>query len=240
MKLNPIKLALTLLLCFCLFGCQNSNKITEQEAYHLKDSISIHSHSIRDTFKFSKSEFKSIAENHPEINLYPPLHPDIAYKNNDKGFNSETGQDVYFTIYTYHLEKNNRNAEQFRTKLIEAFHKVNSIHGLYKRGGSFFGHQKARIAAYAEFSIYNFRERKPTLKDLKKNKTNYIVSLKVSFEKGIVKMVNTPEKAKTLLLEDIYLEISQLEKLIDNDIMLEAVRDFEQKYYNYKNVDLIW
>ena len=48
------------------------------------------------------------------------------------------------------------------------------------------------------------------------------------------------EKAKTLLLEDIYLEISQLEKLIDNDIMLKAIRDFEQLHYNYDNIDLIW
>ena len=229
-----------LMLCCCLFGCQNFNKNTEQKAYHLKDSISIHSHSIRDTFKFSKAEFKSIVDNHPEINLQPPLHPEIAYQNNDKGFNSETGQDVYFTIYAYNLEKHNHNREQFRTKLIEAFHKVNSIHGLYKRGGSFFGHQKARIAAYAEFDVYSYRKRKPTLEDLKKNKTKYIDSLKVCFEKGIVKMVNTPEKAKTLLLEDIYLEISQLEKLIDNDIMLKAIRDFEQRHYNYDNIDLIW
>jgi len=231
---------LSVLLLCCLFGCQNSKKNTEQQTNHLKDSVLIHSHSIRDTFKFSKAEFKSILENHPEINLHPPLHPEIAYQNNDKGFNSETGQDVYFTIYAHNLEKHNHNKEQFRTKLIEAFHKVNNIHGLYKRGGSFFGHQKARIAAYAEFDVYSYRNRKPTLKDLKKNKTNYIDSLKVCFEKGIVKMVNTPEKAKTLLLEDIYLEISQLEKLIDNDIMLKAIRDFEQLHYNYDNIDLIW
>ena len=231
---------LSVLLLCCLFGCQNSKKNNVQNANHLKDSVLIHSHSIRDTFKFSKAEFKSILENHPEINLHPPLHPEIAYQNNDKGFNSETGQDVYFTIYAHNLEKHNHNKEQFRTKLIEAFHKVNNIHGLYKRGGSFFGHQKARIAAYAEFDVYSYRNRKPTLKDLKKNKTNYIDSLKVCFEKGIVKMVNTPEKAKTLLLEDIYLEISQLEKLIDNDIMLKAIRDFEQLHYNYDNIDLIW
>ena len=231
---------LSVLLLCCFVWMSKFKKNNVQNANHLKDSVLIHSHSIRDTFKFSKAEFKSILENHPEINLHPPLHPEIAYQNNDKGFNSETGQDVYFTIYAYNLEKYNHNREQFRTKLIEAFHKVNSIHGLYKRGGSFFGHQKARIAAYAEFDVYSYRNRKPTLKDLKKNKTNYIDSLKVCFEKGIVKMVNTPEKAKTLLLEDIYLEISQLEKLIDNDIMLKAIRDFEQLHYNYDNIDLIW
>lgn len=231
---------LSVLLLCCLFGCQNSKKNNVQNANHLKDSVLIHSHSIRDTFKFSKMEFKSIVENHAEINLYPPLHPDIAYQNNNKGFNSETGQDVYFTIYAHNLEKHNHNKEQFRTKLIEAFHKVNNIHGLYKRGGSFFGHQKARIAAYAEFDVYSYRKRKPTLEDLKKNKTKYIDSLKVCFEKGIVKMVNTPEKSKTLLLKEINLEISQLEKLIDNDIILKAVRDFEQRHYNYDNIDLSW
>ena len=226
-----------LLLCCCLFGCQNSNKNTEQQADHLKDFISIHSNSIRDTFKFSKAEFKSILDNHAEINLYPPIHPDIAYQNNNKGFNSETGQDVYFTIYAHYLEKNNRDVEKFRTKLIEAFLRVNNIHGVYKRGGSFFGHQKARIAAYAEFSVYSFRHRKPTLEYFKKNKSKYIYSLKVNFEKGITKMVNTSEKDKTLLVKNINLEISKLEKLIDDDIMLEAVRYFEQRHYNYDNIN---
>jgi hypothetical protein len=228
-----------LMLCCCLFGCQNSNKNTEQKAYHLKDSISIHSHSIRDTFKFSKAQFKSILENHPEINLYPPLHPDIAYQNNDKGFNSETGQDVYFTIYAYHLEKYNNNSEQLRIKIIDAFNKVNNIHGIYKRGGSFFGHQKARIAAYAEFDVYSYRNRKSTIEDFNINKEKFIERLKINFEKGIVKMVNSTENTKALLLQEINIEISELEKLIDNDIILKAVRDFEQRHYNYDNIDLV-
>ena len=227
------------MLCCCLFGCLNSNKKTEQKAYHLKDSISIHSHSIGDTFKFSKAEFKSILENHPEINLHPPLHPEIAYQNNEKGFNSETGQDVYFTIYAYNLEKYNHNREQFRTKLIEAFHKVNSIHGLYKRGGSFFGHQKARITAYAEFDVYSYKNKKPTTEDFNINKEKFIERLKINFEKRIVKMVNSTENTKALLLQEINIEISELEKLIDNDIILKAVRDFEQRHYNYDNIDLV-
>jgi len=176
---------LSVLLLCCLFGCQNSKKNNVQNANHLKDSVLIHSHSIRDTFKFSKMEFKSIVENHAEINLYPPLHPDIAYQNNNKGFNSETGQDVYFTIYAHNLGKHNHNKEQFRTKLIEAFHKVNNIHGLYKRGGSFFVHQKARIAAYAEFDVYSYRKRKPTLEVYKKIKLNILTVLKSVLKKEL-------------------------------------------------------
>ena len=234
-----MRISSVLLLC-CCFGCQNSKKNNVQQANHLKDSVLIHSHSIRDTFKFSKAEFISILENHPEINLHPPLHPDITYQKNNKEFSSETGQDVYFTIYAYNLEKHNHNTELMRIKLIEAFHKVNSIHGAYKKGGSFFGHQKARIAAYAEFDVYSYRNRKPTYEDFKKNKTNYIDSLKINFEKGINKLVNTPDKAKSLLLKEINLEISQLEKLIEDDIILEAARNFEQRHYNYYNIDLIW
>ena len=230
---------LSLLLLCCCFGCQNSKKNNLQQANHLKDSVLIHSHSIRDTFKFSKLEFKSIVENHAEINLYPPLHPDIAYQKNNKGFKSETGQDVYFTIYAHYLEKNNRDAEQFRTKLIEVFRKVNGIHGVYKRGGSFFGHQKARIAAYAEFDVYSYRNRKPTIEDFNINKEKFIERLKINFEKGIVKMVNSTENTKALLLQEINIEISELEKLIDNDIILKAVRDFEQRHYNYDKIDLV-
>ena len=226
--------------CYCLFGCQNSKVDTKQQVDHLKDSISIHSHSIQDTFKFSKAKFKLIIKSHPEINLYPPLHPDLAYQKNNKGFISETGQDVYYTIYAYLLEKNNINAKQLRIKLIEAFHKVNNIHSIYKRGGSGFAHQKARIAAYAEFNIYSYSNIKPNLKGFQKNKVKYIKSLMRNMKKGIMKLVNTPKYAKTLILKDINSEISKLEKLIENDIMLEAVKNFEQKYYNYKNVDLIW
>ena len=147
---------------------------------------------------------------------------------------------MYFTIYAHYLEKNNRDAEQFRTKLIEAFHKVNSIHGVHKRGGSFFGHQKARIAAYAEFDVYSYRNRKPTIEDFNINKEKFIESLKINFEKGIMKMVNNTENTKALLLQEINLEILQLEKLIDNDIILKAVRNFEQRHYNYDNIDVIW
>ena len=50
-------------------------------------------------------------------------------------------------------------------------------------------------------------------------------------------MVNTSEKDKTLLVKNINLEISKLEKLIDDDIMLEAVRYFEQRHYNYDNIN---
>ena len=226
--------------CYCLFGCQNSKVDTKQQVDHLKDSISIHSHSMQDTFKFSKAKFKLIIKSHPEINLYPPLHPDLAYQKNNEGFISETGQDVYYTIYAYLLEKNNINAKQLRIKLIEAFHKVNNIHSIYKRGGSGFDHQKARITAYAEFYIYSYGNIKPNLKGFQKNKVKYIKSLKINFEKGIKKLVNTPEKAKTLLLQEINLEISQLEKLIDNDIILETVRDFGQRQYNYDSIDAIW
>ena len=59
-------------------------------------------------------------------------------------------------------------------------------------------------------------------------------------EKGILKLVNMPEYAKKRMLKEIRTEISQLEKLIQSDFLLESVKDFEQKYYNYDNTDLLW
>jgi hypothetical protein len=229
-----------LFLFYYSFGCQNPKINTEMQSFNLKDSVSIHSHSIQDTFKFSKEEFKLIIENHPEINSYPPLHPDIVYQKNNNGFYSETGQDVYYTIYAYFLEKKNHNSKQLRIKLIDAFHKVNIIHGIYKRGGSFFGHQKARIAAYAEYTSYKYRNVKPNQKNFKRLKTKYIENLQTKIKNGIIKLVNTPENVKQLLIKEINLEISQLEELIENNILLEAIQDFEQLYYNYENNDQIW
>lgn len=232
-------LSIIFLLCYS-FGCQNSKINTDQQRYNLKDTIYINSYSIRDTFKFSKAEFKLIIENHPEMNSDLPLHPDIAYKKNNNGFYSETGQDVYYTIYAYFLEKKNLNAKHLKIKLINAYNKVNIIHGIYKRGGSFFSHQKARIAAYAEYSAYKYRNDKPNLKNFNEIKTKYIEDLQTKIENGIVKLVNTPENVKLLLIKEIDLEISQLEELIENNILLEAVKDFDQCYYNYENIDQIW
>ena len=45
---------------------------------------------------------------------------------------------------------------------------------------------------------------------------------------------------KKRILKEIRTEISQLEKLIQSDFLLESVKDFEQRYYNYDNTDLLW
>ena len=241
MILNPIKLFLGLLLV--------TNHATAQQQFNpekvSKDSVSISSTSIKGTFTYSKKEFEQILELHPEISLYPPLHPDLAYNKNYVGFVDETGKDVYFTIYAYLLKEKNkgRNSKRLRKKLIDAFLKVNYVHALYKRGGSGFSHQKPRIAAYAEFNIYNYINRDTNLNKSKKfykRKTKYIETFINNMEKGILKLVNMPDYAKKRMLKEIRTEISQLEKLIQSDFLLESVKDFEQKYYNYDNTDLLW
>jgi hypothetical protein len=73
----------------------------------------------------------------------------------------------------------------------------------------------------------------------KKIKLN-ISKVSKSILKKELKNLSTPlRKPRLMLLKEINLEISQLEKLIDNDIILEAVRNFEQRHYNYDNIDLV-
>jgi len=240
-----MRFLLNLLLFTFLVSCKNPKIKTKTHDKVTKDYVSIPSSSIKDNFSYYKKEFKQILELHPEISLYPPLHPDLAYNKNYVGFEDETGKDEYFTIYANLLKEKNKgkNSKRLRKKLIDAFLKVNYVHALYKRGGSGFSHQKPRIAAYAEFNIYNYINRDTNLNKSKKfykRKAKYIETFINNMEKGILKLVNMPEYAKKRMLKEIRTEISQLEKLIHSDFLLESVKDFEQKYYNYDNTDLLW
>jgi len=177
-----MRLLLNLLLFTFIVSCKNPKIKTKTHDKFTKDYVSIPSPSIKDNFSYYKKEFKQILELHPEISLYPPLHPDLAYNKNYVGFVDETGKDVYFTIYAYLLKEKNkgRNSKRLRKKLIDAFLKVNYVHALYKRGGSGFSHQKPRIAAYAEFNIYNYINRDTNLNKSKKfykRKAKYIETL---------------------------------------------------------------
>ena len=239
MILNPIKLFLGLLLV--------TNHATAQQQFNpekvSKDSVSISSTSIKGTFTYSKKEFEQILELHPEISLYPPLHPDLAYNKNYIGFIDETGKDVYYTIYAYLLKEKNkgRNFKRLRKELIEAFLKINYIHAYYKRGGSGFSHQKPRIAAFAEFSLYQ----KSQNKNLKHSrfeimKEEFLNELKTNMNQGILKLKNMPNYAKERKILEIGLEIKSLDKLIKTSYILEEVKLFEDKYYNYNLADLLW
>ena len=239
MILNPIKLFLGLLLV--------TNHATAQQQFNpekvSKDSVSISSTSIKGTFTYSKKEFEQILELHPEISQYPPLHPDLAYNKNYIGFIDETGKDVYYTIYAYLLKEKNkgRNFKRLRKELIEAFLKINYIHAYYKRGGSGFSHQKPRIAAFVEYSLYQ----KSQNKNLKHSrfeimKEEFLNELKTNMNQGILKLKNMPNYAKERKILEIELEIKSLDKLIKTSYILEEVKLFEDKYYNYNLADLLW
>ena len=62
-------------------------------------------------------------------------------------------------------------------------------------------------------------------------------------EKGVLTLAVMQEhakKKKKKMLKEIRTDLSQFEKLIQSDFLLESVKDFEQKYYNYDNTDLLW
>ena len=57
---------------------------------------------------------------------------------------------------------------------------------------------------------------------------------------GIVKLKNMPNYAKERKILEIGLEIKSLDKLIKTSYILEEVKLFEDKYYNYNLADLLW
>ena len=95
-----MRLLLNLLLFTFLVSCKNPKIKTKTHDKVTKDYVSIPSPSIKDNFSYYKKEFKQILELHPEISLYPPLHPDLAYNKNYVGFVDETGR-TYTSLSTH-------------------------------------------------------------------------------------------------------------------------------------------
>ncbi|MCD8539496.1 MAG: hypothetical protein LRY55_06775 [Leadbetterella sp.] len=111
-----------------------------------------------DTLQFSKEEFNRIVDNHPEFFDEYPLYPDEAYARyaeNDSEFGGEAGQDVYYILYAYFLQRRegqNEYAVQRKT-LIEIYTTLNTIYEILAEGGTYWGHQYARLLAYAEYDL---------------------------------------------------------------------------------------
>jgi len=144
-------------------------------------------------------------------------------------FNSESGKDEFYKIYTDFLKnkiEENRYVEE-RKNLIELFSLTNKYFKVLNGGGTYFGHQHQRIPGMDESEIHQLY-----INDYDINKTNLeFKSKKISyldqFKLAMTKLPEADFKLKKLELLEI---LSEIEKRITNYYYLKKLADFDRYY----------
>lgn len=219
--------------------------------YHTNhDTVCIYSLS-KDTLKYSREDFNDIIDNFPELYSSTVIPPDSAYANskiwvdltdssgNKKhlSFGSEVGQDEFYILYAYFLKNKNGIAKYSvrRKKLLEIYHTLNSLFGQLNYGGTYFGHQYARIEGYAEFSVYWFSHYEDFFDrpyDISKQKGYYISGLKqliVDEVKIDNNVIDDKEKAERIKM--LFNDVANLNKLITDNFYLRMAQSFQSQHY---------
>lgn len=222
--------------------------------YTNQDTLTITTQNC-DTLNYTKTEFNEIVDNFPALYSSNPDDPDLTFRTNnqfkdfkdEKGnskhisFSSEKGEDVYYILYSYFLQKryNLNKYETQRQTLTKIYNKINSINKDLNFGGTYFAHQYSRIIGYAEYSIYLYSKNQNLYDrtyDISKQKNIYINSLRQfvkdeltvdsRFNKGII----SSENKKKLEIE-LYKTIDEISCLITNSFYLKNAQSFQYSHY---------
>lgn len=192
------------------------------------------------TLKYCKEEFNWNIDSHPELLVANTEDVDRTYycKGNSVGFAGEAGQDSYYILYAYFLKQKNgtdKYSDQ-RKKLIEIYLNINTLFGQFEYGGTYFGHQKFRIPAYAEYSIYLYSlymiDFEKTY-DITKQKEIYIKSLRqlITDESSID--IETIGNEKDKRTKDLNKIVDNLAELISDIFYLRRAQEFQYENYEY-------
>lgn len=219
---------------------QAPHKIDNSKYYTTLDTLIIPTE-IGDTLKYAKDEFNKIIDDHPELVSDYTQNPDQTYHcyGEKDPFNSEAGQDGYFMLYAYFLK--NKNAGQpyseRRKKLIDIFSNINSLFSHFEYGGTYFGHQYARILGYAEFSIYLYKQNEKygnsKTYDITKQKKLYIQSLRQLISDESTIDFNALGKKKIERTRQLNKIVDEIDKAITDNFYLRRTQDFHYGHYEY-------
>lgn len=213
-----------------------------------KDSIAIVLEGF-DSLLFKNGEWKVIKTYFTEFNGDYFYRPDIQYARRGGGlkekgcgslmFDSEVGEDSYCILYAYFLQQKN-GKEEFRVErqnLITIYKEINSIFQTLKHGGTYFGHNYYRIAAYSEYAISNYKGNEHDYErgfDMRKQKEFYIGALKQIIDDEIehdnMDLDASSRKEKKQLLVS---KVDHIGVLITNYFYLKSAREFQYSRYNY-------
>lgn len=226
------------------------SKVDRAKYHTTSDTVYIYTQ-FNDTLKYSKNDFNDIIDNFPELYDETIDHPDSTYSKskiwvelvdssgnkNHLSFGSEVGQDQYYILYAYFLKHKN-GIEQFvirRKKLLEIYHALNSLFATLNYGGTYFGHQYARIEGYAEFSVYWFSRYKDYFDrpyDISKQKAFYIGGLKqLIIDEEKIDNNTIGKEAKAERKKELLKDVDKLDKLITDNFYLRMAKSFQAGHY---------
>ncbi len=247
------------LLLFLFLGCNNRQEQTvtgnsndtsiikesSRKKYKSNDFIKSDSLTIitdlGDTLIYERSQINKILKENPELLNDNTQNPDQNYycEGEKNGFNSEAGRDVYYILYAYFLKNRNGDVKYAdkRKILINLFQNINSLFQKFEHGGTYFGHQYLRILAYAEYSIYLFKENEvygiSKTYNINKQKQLYIASLRQLIIDEIKMDNNTlgSDKIKrTIELNNI---VNAIDSSITDNYYLRRMQEFHYGHYEY-------
>lgn len=214
-------------------------KTDNSRYYTTKDTLLI-STEIGYKLEFSKEEFNQIIDKHPEFFNDYPQAPDQLYYclGNNIDFNCEAGQDDYYVLYAYFLKQKNGidKYDGRRNKLIDIYSNINNLFQRFQYGGTYFGHQYARILGYAEYSVYLYSESKDNFEktyNITKQKEFYIKSLRqlINDENKIDNQTLGKEKIERM--RELNKIVDDLNKLITDIFYLRRAQEFQYGRYEY-------
>lgn len=199
--------------------------------YTSKDSVFIAGG--RDgSMPFSKDEFNSMIDKHPELYSDDVRDPDFVYYSSpaDIQYSSEVGQDGYYELYAWFLKKRNGDKQyaERRKKLIDIYTNINGLYWQLQRGGTYFGHQYYRIVGYAEYSVHLYKQAEKSLEkdyDISKQKSLYIRSLRQLIQD------ETPDDSD--LKKELNSLVNDIDKAITDNFYLRRAQEFQYSHYQY-------
>lgn len=259
--MTTLKLIMTVVLTSVLLGCTQQpkadngltsnqrdkadqsestiQKLDNSKYYTTNDTLIIAADNDN-ILKYSKDEFNQIVDDHPELfNSYPRDPDRLYYSLGDKGeFTSEVGRDNYYVLYSYLLKQKNGidNYAGPRKKLINIYSKINALFQNIERGGTYFGHQYARILAYAEYSVYLYSRYKNNISkryDISKQKELYMQSMRQLIEDEIEIDDQIVGDEKIGRSKELNILVDDLDKLISDNFYLRRAQAFHYRHYEY-------
>jgi len=204
-----------------------------------KDTINISTDDSIVT-KYSRADLKRIVEKNPELNDDRSLPPDICWGESLKissDYDCEACGDDYYVLYAYFLREKNGEAtyRQQRKTLIELYRDINCLFGRLNGGGTYYGHQYARILGYAEYSIsvYIYQNEYAAVKSyhIAKQKELYLKSLLQFIDDEVN---NNPELSpveKAKRMEELVKKTNDIGRLITTRFYLEMAQEFQYSHY---------
>jgi hypothetical protein len=191
-----------------------------------------------DTVAYTKGKLRQILRHYPELNE-EALPPDWAFakaeledREFDDQFRSELGQDNYYQLYAYfHKIRHDKKKYQVERKtLINLYNDINYVFRRLTHGGTYFGHQDARIEGYVEYDLQFINEYQKEF-DISKQKGLYINTLKQIVNDEMTIDADTPENEKPKLKSDLFKTVNEIDSLITNYFYLKTTQRFQYLCY---------